>query len=313
MSGQVLSSRAIKGEFVRLLEQDTGANWVEPLSMLFTSNQAGEEYKWIGQSPTMREWVGGRQAKGFIDNGIEIKNLHYEATIQVLVRDMRRDKTGQLELRLRELAERTNGHWARILSDLILNAPAQTCYDGQFFFDTDHSEGESGVQSNDISVDISGLPVQVEGVPTQPSPEQMQQAILKGISQMHSFVDDRGEPINETAQRFLVMAPTSLSFVAMNALTMPRATGVTEQKPINFMVDLTQNPRLNSWTDKFAVFRTDGSVKPFIRQQETFPDIKRKGEGSDFEFDEDAHEIGVDTWRNVGYGYWQHACLVTMI
>ncbi|GAF85157.1 unnamed protein product, partial [marine sediment metagenome] len=32
---------------------------------------------------------------------------------------------------------------------------------------------------------------------------------------------------------------------------------------------------------------------------------------SEFEFDNDAHQYGVDADRNVGYGFWQHACLKT--
>jgi len=71
------------------------------------------------------------------------------------------------------------------------------------------------------------------------------------------------------------------------------------------------NPRL-TWTEKIAVFRTDSNVKALIRQEETGVVVKAKAEGSDYEFDNDAHEYGVDTWRNVGYGYWQNACLVTM-
>ena len=88
---------------------------------------------------------------------------------------------------------------------------------------------------------------------------------------------------------------------------------MTETKiPPNLNISVAVNARL-TWTDEFAVFRTDGSVSPFIRQQETEVDLKAKAEGSEYEFDNDAHQYGVDTWRNVGYGYWQHACLVTMI
>jgi phage major head subunit gpT-like protein len=53
-------------------------------------------------------------------------------------------------------------------------------------------------------------------------------------------------------------------------------------------------------------------VKAFIRQEETAVQIKAKAEGSEYEFDHDAHQYGVDTWRNVGYGYWQQACQVTL-
>ncbi len=77
-------------------------------------------------------------------------------------------------------------------------------------------------------------------------------------------------------------------------------------------VRVQMNPRL-TWTDKFGVFRTDSPIKAFIRQSEGGPELKAKAEGSEFEFDNDAWQFGIDAWRSVGYGYWQRACLVTMI
>lgn len=314
MSAKGLTSRAIIGEFYRTLEQDIGAAWINALSMLFTSDQDSEEYKWLGQTPAMREWVGGRNAKGFRENGLTITNKHYESTLEVLVREMRRDKTGQVMVRIRELATRTNSHWASLLSTLIVNGESTVCYDGQYFFDTDHSEGDSGSQSNDISVDISVLPASVHGSTTAPSIEEMQQAIMQGVAQILSFVDDQGEPMNEGAMNFLVMVPTSLYITASKAVAMPVSPDLnTQELPKEMNIRVVSNARLDSsWTTKFAVFRTDGSVKPFIRQQETEVALKAKAEGSEFEFDNDAHQYGVDAWRNVGYGYWQHACLVTM-
>lgn len=312
MGAQTLTSRAIIGEFYKTLEQDIGASWVADLSMLFTSDQDSEEYVWLGQSPQMREWVGGRHAKGFRENGITIKNKHYEATIEVLLKEMRRDKTGQVMARISDLALRTNSHWASLLSTLTINGESTVCYDGQYFFDTDHAEGDSGTQSNDISVDISTLPASVHGsAASAPSVEEFQQAMLKGVTAIHGFKDDQGEPMNEGAMGFIAMVPTGLGYVARNAVAMPRGTGVSEQMVDGVNMRIAVNPRL-TWTDKFAVFRADGGVKPFIRQQETEVMLKAKAEGSEFEFDNDAHQYGVDSWRNAGYGYWQHACLITM-
>jgi phage major head subunit gpT-like protein len=76
-------------------------------------------------------------------------------------------------------------------------------------------------------------------------------------------------------------------------------------------IDIAANPRL-TWTDKFAVFRTDSPIKGLIRQSEMDVELKAKAEGSEFEFDNDAWQFGIDSWRNVGYGYWQRGCLVTM-
>jgi phage major head subunit gpT-like protein len=314
MSAKGLSSRVIIGSFFAALAAQDGMSWIPDVSMLFTSDQDSEEYKWLGQSPAMREWVGGRNAKGFTENGITIINKHYEGTIEVLKKELRRDKTGQVLIRINELARRAVTHWANLVSTLIVNGAAADCYDGQFFFDTDHSEGSSGTQSNDLSLDISDYGVVAAGVITAPSIEEMQQVILAGVAAILGFKDDQGEPMNEDAKNFLVMVPSSLYLSAAKAIAMPVGTSITEHGlPADMQIRAVMNPRLNAtFTDSFPVFRTDGAVKPFIRQQETELEMKAKGDGSEFEFDEDKHQYGVDTWRNVGYGYWQHACLMTM-
>ncbi|HOW76824.1 MAG TPA: Mu-like prophage major head subunit gpT family protein [Candidatus Competibacteraceae bacterium] len=315
MSAQGLSSRAIIGEFYKTLELDIGASWIPTISNIFTSDQEGETYRWLGMVPAMREWIGGRQAKGFRTNGITITNLHFEATLEVLVREMRRDKTGQVMVRVRELALRANAHWAKLLSTLIAAGGSTVCYDGEYFFDTDHPESGSS-QSNSISVDISELPAAVKGTTTAPSVEQMQASIMAAVQAIYGFVDDQGEPTNENARRFLVMVPPSLWTPAYQAVYSPLAG--TLQSSLDQIraggLDLVPvvNSRLSAWTANFAVFRTDSEIKPLIRQQETDIQVKAIAEGSELEFNEDKHHYGIDAWRNVGYGDWKAACLVTM-
>jgi len=306
MGLQSLSSRAIIGTFYKTLSQDTGAAWIPGLSMLFTSDQSSETYNWLGQTPAMREWVGGRNAKGFYENGLTITNKHYEATLDVLVTDLRRDKTGQALIRIADLARRTNSHWASLLSTLILNGTTTVCYDGQFFYDTDHQEGNNTTnQSNDITYDVTTT--------TAPTVAEAQQAMMKTVSQILSFKDNENEPMSEDAQNFLVMVPTSLYITFAKALTLPKGTDITEQTiPNEFNISVVANPRLTGTTD-FFTFRTDGSVKPFIRQQETAVQLKTKAAGSEYECDNDAHQYGVDTWRNVGYGYWQHSVYCNLV
>lgn len=316
MAAEVLSSRAVIGMFYEELQAAMAASWVSRIGMHFNSDQDFETYPWLGQSPAMREWIGGRQAKGFIANLIIVRNKHFEATIQFLLKDLRRDKTGQVRVRIGELAERAATHWASLLSTLIAGGATGLCYDGQYFFDTDHSDpGADYVtsQSNTISVDISALPTQVHGVVAAPAVEEMGQSILAGVSAIQSFLDDRGEPQNENAKNFLVMVPTSLNQVAVNALAQPLMAGAAVQTASpDLHIEVANNPRLNAWTDKFAVFRTDGRQKSFIMQEETGVQVKAKAEGSEYEFDNDAHQYGIDSWRAVAYGQWRDATLVTM-
>lgn len=314
MGAQGLGSRAIIGEFYAALEQDLGMTWVPGVSNIFESDQASETYKWLGMVPSMREWVGGRHAKGFRENGLTIENLTFEATLEVLVDEIRRDKTGQVMARVRELAQRTNGHWAKLLSSALIAAESTVCYDGQFFFDTDHSEGESGVQSNDITYDAVTT--------TAPTSGEMESAILKAIEQILSFVDDQGEPMNEEAREFNVMVPVPFMSAAAGAIGSEIIVDSSTSRSNNirtlgtlggFQVNLSVNTRLSSWTTKFATFRTDAETKALIRQEEEGVTVSAIAEGSELEFKENKHEYGVKAIRNVGYGLWQRAALTTFV
>jgi phage major head subunit gpT-like protein len=289
--------------------------WINGVSNLFGSDQASEQYAFLGQNPRMREWLGGRQAKGLRSNSLTINNVHYETTIEFALRDLRRDKTGQIQARINEFAQEGEAHWGTLVSSLIQNGAATTCYDGQYFFDTDHSEGDSGTQSNDITVDISALPSSVHGVVTAPSNEEMQQSIVKGIAQILSFKDDQGRAMNTNARDFLVTVPLSLWVPAVAAVNSMTTSALQQNVNPNLIAGLNVNvqmiPEL-TWTDSFAVWRTDSPIKGLIRQQETAPQLRVKDERSEYAFDNDAIQLGIDTWRGADYGMWQRACYVTM-
>lgn len=310
MGASTLSSRAIIGRFYQALEQDAGVSWVDPISMLFSSDQASETYAWLGQSPAMREWVGGRNAKGFRENGITIANKKYEATLEVPLDWMRRDKTGQIQVRIDEMAQRANAHWAKLLTSLIIAGESTAGYDGQYFFDTDHSEGDSGSQSNDIEVDIATT--------TAPTSAEMETAILSATQQIMGLKDDQGEPMNEDARRFVLMVPVPFMKAAAAALNdsiiVTNSSGAVKSNTTaslsGFTYELAINPRL-TWTTKLALFRADGGASALIRQEEEALQISALAENSEEEFKHDRHLYGIKAMRNVGYGYWQKACLVT--
>jgi phage major head subunit gpT-like protein len=307
-----LGSRAIIGRFYQTLEQGNDA-YVNALAMAMNSDQASEEYKWLGMAPAMREWIGGREAKGFRENGLVVPNKKYEATLRVSVDDLRRDKTSQIMLRVDEMADRANRFKGKLISDKIIAGESAACYDGQYFFDTDHSEGDSGSQSNDISVTISGLPVTNKGTTTAPSAGTLAHVIGQSIQQILSFKDDQGEPMNEGARSFLVMVPVPFWMPAMAAVgqkvqeSSDNVLGTLD----GFSIQVVANPRL-TWTTKLATFRTDGRAKPFIMQEELPVQVAAVAEDSELEFREDVHDYGVKWQGAAAYGYWQHACLATL-
>jgi len=321
---QVLSAREIVGTFYHALEQ--GAHpWASKISWRNGAANQGldvvEKYRWLGQAPTPREFIGGRQPKQLAAAGYDIRNKRWESSIYVPVLDWRKDKTGQIQVRIRDLARRYGVHIARLISTLIVGGHNTLCYDGQYFFDTDHAEGASGSQSNSISVDISALPVSQHGSTTAPSPAEFAYSILLAIQQILSFADDTGEPMNEEARTFEVMVPTSLWVVALSAVGAQVLDGGADNMvrigTLNGLtINVHQNARLNaSWTASFAVFRSDGDVKPFIYQEDgadSAVNMKILGPDSEFALTNDTCMVATDAINNAGYGYWQHACKVTL-
>jgi phage major head subunit gpT-like protein len=315
------SSRGLIGTFFKTLQMGAGMpSWVDKISMEFTSNQLTEIYRWLGMVPTMREWIGPRQAKGFYDNTISATNKRYEATLEVLVEDIRRDNTGQTRMRIADLARRTNSHWASLLTTLIIAGESTACYDGQYFFDDDHTEGNNTTsQSNDLSIDISALPAAVHsGSTTAPSSQEMALVILQMIQAIMGFKDNENEPMGEDASSFLIMCPVSLTNSVSSAIgDMTFGGGETNQlrgfaREQGFNIEFAVNPRL-TWTAQVCCFRTDDGGKGLIRQNEKPVELKTKAEGSEYEFDNDAWQFGVDASRTVQYGFWQDACLATMV
>lgn len=305
MKYEKITARQVNGLILASL--DAGSNgWVDQLAMRTSSDSAAEEYAWLGNVPAMQEFIANRTEKELREFSFTISNKDYEITLPLKKKDLRRDKLGVIQTRVNQLTTRALDHPAKLLSTLVMNGESSTCYDGQFFFDTDHVEGDSGTQSNDIGASASTA--------TAPTATEMGNAIMKGIQNMYGFKDDQGEPINQSASNFTVMVPTTFMGSTLEALTallgdagksqlLPALEGIFNITPV-------VNPRL-TWTDKFALFRTDEAAKPFILQEEE--ELMPWSIGEDSEHWKKQREalFGIDWAGNVGYGYWQFANLVT--
>ena len=301
---KLITSRAVIGEMYMRLNA-TAASYVDRYAMKMDSSQEIETYAWLGMAPKMREWVGGRQPKGLRENSFQITNKDFEATLEILTKDLRREKWGQIKVRIAELSRRTLTHPASLMSALIVNGKSSLCYDGQYFYDTNHAEGESGAQSNDLTFPAS--------TGTTPTVAEMRDAIMQAIQAILGFKDDVGEPMNEDAREFDVMVPTALWALGVSAVTLPTldqgASNILKNMA-DFKINVVPNARLSDATE-FYVNRTDAETKPFILQEEVPINVAAIAEGSELEFKEKKHWYGVDWAGNMGYGFWQHSVLTT--
>ena len=117
------------------------------------STTGAEEYGWLGTFPNMREWLGDRVVNGAKTHGYTIKNRPFELTYAVPRAAIEDDQYGIYTPAFTEMGRATQAHPDQLVfGEALANGHTAACYDGQYFFDTDHpvlkADGSTESQSN---------------------------------------------------------------------------------------------------------------------------------------------------------------------
>lgn len=116
------------------------------------STTGSEEYGWLGSFPSMREWIGDRVIHGIQTHGYAIKNKTFENTVAIPREAIEDDQYGIYAPMSQELGRTAQAHPDQLVFSLLKNGPSTLCYDGQYFFDTDHpvldENGNTVTQAN---------------------------------------------------------------------------------------------------------------------------------------------------------------------
>jgi len=123
---------------------------------LVGSSGASNTYAWLSQFPAFREWVGARLHKSVKERAYSVDNKKFENTLDVPREDFEDNNLAMYS----GIATSYGQSVIDLKNDLVYGAVkagfASICYDGQYFFDTDHpvypNEDGSGV-----SVSVSNM------------------------------------------------------------------------------------------------------------------------------------------------------------
>lgn len=119
----------------------------ERITMMVSSMTSKEVYAWLGQWPGLKEWVGERTLEGIAQHGYALENRKFESSVRVKRDNIEDDEYGVYAPMFREAGYAAAAHPCEMVYAALKAGFAKTCYDGQYFFDTDHPAGD-GVQSN---------------------------------------------------------------------------------------------------------------------------------------------------------------------
>ncbi|MBP7936743.1 MAG: Mu-like prophage major head subunit gpT family protein [Phycisphaerae bacterium] len=296
-----LLTKGLRSEFFDRFEKTVV--YYQDLATRIVSSSDAETYRWLGTVPRMREWGNGRLAKGLRTERYSVENLKYEATIEVDRDEIADDQTGQIRVRIGELARRAATHKDFLIGQLLTSGagPGFHGYDGVPFFSGSHISGGSGAQDNDVTYAAAAA----DNLPTT---DEFKGALRQAIAAMLSFKDDQGEPLPVGMNGMVCVVPPPMLFTAMEAVS---ATVINQTS--NVMAGAARVialPWLTSAT-VWYLLKTDGVVRPFIFQDREPVEFGALAEESEEGFKREKLLFGVRARYRMAYGYWQYAVRTT--
>lgn len=262
------------------------------VAMLVPSTGSQNDYTWLSSFPRMRKWVGDKAVKALEAFKYTIVNDDWEATVEVRRNDIEDDNLGiyapQAQMAGWSAAQLPD----EIIFDLINAGFASLCYDGQYFFDTDHPVAGASVSNKGVAA-LSAATLAAA-----------QASYGAARTAMGKFKDDEGRPLGITPNVLLV--PPALEDTARALVTVDRLED-GKPNPYKGTAEVVVAPRLTSDTAWFLLDTTK-PVKPFVYQERKKPVFVQQTDASaDDVFMRGKFKFGAEARASGGYAFWQLA------
>lgn len=262
----------------------------EKTTMRIPSGSSQNDYSWLSRFPKMVKWLGSKTIKALKANKYTVVNDDFEATVEVDRNDIEDDNIGIYAPMAQDAGFSAKQLPDEIDADLKNNAFTNTCYDGQYFYDTDHPVAGASVSNKGtaaLSAATTALATASYGA--------ARAAIM-------SFKDEDGRPLGLIPD-VLEVGPA----LEATAKLICNNDNLTDQSPNPYKGTATVllNPRITS-TTQWMLHVTNRPLKPYIYQerkkpvfvQQTDPDTEDVFMRKKFKFGAEARAAG-------GYGLWQ--------
>ncbi|MGX7911128.1 Mu-like prophage major head subunit gpT family protein [Klebsiella pneumoniae] len=280
----------LKKTFQNAFDQ-TPNDW-QQIAMVVPSSTKEENYAWLSRFPKMREWVGEKVVKALEGFSYTIRNKDWETTIEVDRNDVEDDTMMGYAQEAQGAGQSAAELPADIIGRLLSGGFTNFCYDGQYFFDTDHPVGK-GVASNKGTKALSAATLAAA-----------QASFGAARAAMRNFKDDEGESLR--IQPGLLVVPPALEDIANYLMTADRFPDNTPNIYKGTAKVLVW-PGLATDTEWY-LFDVSKTVKPLVYQERKKPVfVEQTNMDSDDVFLMKKYKFGAEARSNGGYGFWQMA------
>lgn len=267
------------------------ATW-EKIAMKVPSTSGQNDYAWLSAFPKMRRWIGAKQVKSLEAYKYPVVNEDWEATVEVDRNHVEDDQLGIYQPQ----AQMAGFSAAQLPDEIVYEAVNKSfttlCYDGQYFFDTDHPVGTASV-SNKSTVALSNATLAAAKA-----------SYGAARTAMKKFKDEDGRSLN-ILPNVLLVGP-ALEDTARMLLTSDKLADDTPN-PYKGTAELVVDARIESDTAWFLL-DTSKPVKPFVYQERKAPVfVQQTNPEAEDVFNLKKYKFGAEARAAGGYGFWQMA------
>ena len=267
------------------------------ISDLRPSSTKTERYPFRGKLARMREWIGPRTLKQLQAYDYTVVNRKFEDTVEVPLDDIEDDRIGLWTGAMQDLGEACSYLPDDLVIEALIEGDAQICYDGEYFFDTDHPtdpyNSGAGTQAN---------------LYTSTSLTEANYATVR--ANMMKRTDEHGNIIRVNPN--LLVVPAALEATARKIVIgeyISQSSGSTQTNVMAGTAGILVLPQLDSdSTTTWYLLDTSRPVKPFFYQQRVAPQFQNDTAlDSPRVMDTDCVLYGARARGAAGYALWQLA------
>lgn len=215
----------------------------EPFVQRMQTTNDTESFNWLDGMPSVHQWVDDAQFETFAAQAWEIGWRKWQSGIQVAREDIVDDKLGNVRPRIGDLGDIVRRHPGQLLYQRIKAGDTSVCFDGEYFFDTDHP----GSQANKMTGALTS-------------------ANLNAMMDLFSLRRDRNGNLLNTRMTHLAVPPALRNTARALLEPLTLANGATNLDRAE--VQLIVLPELQNGADGSAVkwygFDLSRRLKPFV-------------------------------------------------
>ena len=288
-------ARNVRGIFYDSLKASATHPVIGAIFFVIQSNALIERFVMLRGAPKMRHWVGDRQASALSAQGFQIEKRDWESTITVTRDDLQFDRLGLIRPQIQELARAYPRHILDYVVDLLPGGFTRLCYDGQYFFDVDHSNSGAALYSNTSTypLDHNSAYIALQ------SPIQLKDSETGELLDVE--YDSLVYPSNLQSKVDLIFNTPTVAVTGQN-LPFPNPLYGKIAKEKQYRV------RQLGVGTAWYLFDSTKSIKPLMLQIVKGPVAESYEDGHDWSMFMRREAIfGVDSQDNAGYMFWELA------